>query len=129
MGKMVVNSAQIQCTMGAAPGALTVTGPKVKGGGQFAANVMDNKPNTNVAPFGMCNSMGNPAVQAATNAAMGTLTPQTCTPMTSSAPWTPGKPKVKVRKQAALDDACTLTCTYGGTISVKSAGQTKVTLK
>ena len=84
MGKMVVNGAQLECSFGAAPSAFGVIDPRVKGGGAFAANVMDNKPAFNVKPFGMCKSLANPTVASATSAAMGTLTPQPCTPMTIS---------------------------------------------
>lgn len=129
MGKMVVNGALLQCSFGAAPSSLGVLGPKVKGGGAFAANVMDNKPAFNIKPFGMCSSMANPTVSAATSAAMGVLTPQPCTPMTMAAPWAPGKPKVKIRKMPAVDDACTLNCNWGGVIKVNFAGQVLVDLK
>lgn len=128
MGKMVVNGALLQCSFGNAPSSLGVLGPIVKAGGAFAANNMDNKPMANVKPFGMCSSMANPTVASATSAALGVLTPQPCLPVTS-APWTPGKPKVKVRKMPAVDDACTLNCNWGGVIQVKNAGQVIVTIK
>lgn len=129
MGKMVVNGAKLECSFGAAKSPITVLVPLVKGGGAPAANIMDNKPMANIMPFGVCKSMANPAVAAATSAAMGTLTPQPCTPMTATAPWAPGHKKVKVRKMPALDDTCQLVCMFGGAIKVSDAGQTKVTLK
>lgn len=129
MGLAVVNNALLQCSFGAAPSALGVVDPRVKCGKQPAANIMDNKMAFNIRPFGMCSSMANPTVASATAAAMGVLTPMPCTPMTMAAPWTPGKPKVKIRKFPAVDDACTLNCNYGGVIKVNFAGQVLVTLK
>ena len=63
------------CTGGVAPSALNVlpigrpmcTGP--------AANIADVAPMVNVPPFGMCNMPSNPAVAAATAAALGVSTP------------------------------------------------------
>lgn len=129
MGKAVVNNAQLSCSMGTSPSNLGVVAPTVKAGKQPAANVKDALPAFNIRPFGMCQSQQNPQVAAATAAAQGTLTPQPCTPMTVGASWSPGKPTVKVRKQPAVDDACTLSCKWGGTISISNAGQTVVDLK
>ena len=47
---------------------------------------MDNQPIANIAPFGVCISLANPAVAAATAAAMGVLVPLPCMPVTP-APW------------------------------------------
>ena len=56
---------------------------------------MDNKPFVNILPFGMCMSLANPMVAAATAAALGALTPMPCIPVTP-APWVPGSPTVLV---------------------------------
>ena len=125
MGFLVVKTALLQCTQGLAPGSLTVIRPTVTANKMDAATVMDMAPTTNIAPFGMCNSKANPSVIAATAAAQGVHTPAPCMPVTGS-PWTPGAKKVKIQKMAALDDASTCSCKWNGTISVKSAGQTKV---
>lgn len=114
--------------MGTSPSSLGVVVPLVKGESKPAANAMDNAPGANVKPFGMCNSPANPAVAAATAAALGVLTPQPCAPVIAG-PWSPGSPTVKVRGQAAVDDACKLSCAYGGSISVSAPGQGIVTLK
>lgn len=90
MAKVVVNGAQLRCTMGDAPGSLAVLpGKNIQVENQEAATVNDIQPNTNIPPFGMCKSLANPQVAAATSAAMGALTPQPCFPIIP-APWAPG---------------------------------------
>ncbi len=124
MPLQVVNTAMLQCTFGAAPGTLTVLpNSKLLGDTMPAANIMDYKPMVNIAPFGMCMSMSNPQVAAATSAAMGVLTPMPCIPMTQS-PWTPGAAKTLVANMPALHDGCMCNCMWGGMIKVAFAGQT-----
>jgi hypothetical protein len=94
----------------------------VKTGNMDAGNIMDHVPNMNIPPFGMCQSMANPQVAAATAAALGVLTPQPCLPVTA-APWTPGSPTVLVNGQPALTATCTCQCAWGGVITVASPGQ------
>jgi hypothetical protein len=89
---------------------------------QPAATIMDNKPMVNVMPFGMCMSPANPAVAAATAAALGVLTPMPCLPNTTT-PWAPGAPTVLVAGQPALDDTSKLMCMWAGVISVTVPGQ------
>jgi Domain of unknown function (DUF4280) len=126
MGQLVVMGAMMQCTMGVAPGTLMVLPTnKVNGSNVPAANIMDYKPIVNITTFGMCQSPSNPVVAAATAAAMGVLTPMPCVPMTS-APWTPGASKTMIGNMPALTNSCTCQCSYGGTISITNAGQTKI---
>jgi Domain of unknown function (DUF4280) len=126
MPKSVVNGAALQCTMGVAPGTLTILPTNMtQGDEQNAATVMDFQPMTNIGTFGMCQSPSNPQVAAATAAAMGVLTPQPCVPMTTS-PWTPGSSTTTINNLAALTDSCTCMCTWAGTISITQAGQTTV---
>jgi hypothetical protein len=124
MPENVCMGATLQCSFGAAPSKLVVLpANKVMTSNVPAANIMDHKPNVNIMPFGMCSSMANPAVAAATSAAMGVLTPQACTPMTM-APWVPGAPTVLIANQPALDTPSKLICSFGGSISIQDAGQT-----
>jgi hypothetical protein len=88
-----------------------------------AGNIMDHVPITNIPPFGMCQSLANPQVAAATAAALGVLTPMPCVPNTT-APWAPGSPTVLVANQPALNDTSQLMCTWAGVITVSSPGQT-----
>lgn len=74
----------------------------------------------NVPSFGLCQSLANPQVAAASSA--GPLVPQPCLPVIP-APWTPGSTSVTIGGLAALDDSCKCACTWGGTITVSSAGQ------
>ena len=115
---LVTVGTQLTCTFGAAPSALTITPQnKVMAGNKPVGTIMDNKPMVNIIPFGVCNSLSNPTVAAATSAAMGVLTPQPCVPVTPS-PWTPGSPTVKVGNMPALTDTCKLMCNWGGQITV-----------
>lgn len=125
MGIAVCNGATLQCSFGVAPGTLTVLPVNmVMTSSQPAANIMDNKPMVNIAPFGMCTTLTNPAVAAATSAAMGVLTPQPCIPVTT-APWVPGAPTVLVANQPALNNSSKLMCQWGGVIQVVVPGQTQ----
>ena len=52
------------------------------------AGVVTDVGAASVPPFGLCTSMANPQVAAATAAAQNVLTPQPCQPVLS--PWSPG---------------------------------------
>lgn len=126
MPNQLVMGASIKCSFGSAPGSLMVL-PKnrVMANKVPAANIMDNIPMVNILPFAMCNSPSNPTVASATAAAMGVLTPMPCIPVTA-APWTPGNPQVMIGNMPIINDTSTLMCTWGGAITVSSAGQTTV---
>ena len=125
MPKLVCNTAQLQCSMGTLPAVLVVVRPTITILKLPIATVMDHEPVTNVPTFGMCNATTNPAVIAATSAAMGVHTAAPCVPNTRT-PWSPGCVKLKIQNQAALHEKCTLNCVWGGVITIKNAGQTKV---
>jgi hypothetical protein len=90
-----------------------------------AATIMDHVSMKNIMPFGMCTTLSNPQVAAATAAAQGVLTPQPCIPVTP-APWTPGSPTVTISGKLALNSSSTLMCNWGGVISVTNPGQQMV---
>jgi hypothetical protein len=121
MAKLVVNGAKTKCSQGTSPGSLSVVRAEMQSDDKDGATVQDYQPNTNVLPFGMCQSMSNPSVASATAAAEGTLTPQPCVPMTTSA-WSPGASKTKIKDDAALTDDSKCTCSWGGTIEITAAG-------
>ena len=126
---LVVTGAVIQCAGALPPGiaTFTATAGTVKGGKMDAGTKSHQTP-TNIPTFGMCNLTTNPTVASATSAAMGVHTPMPCQPNIAS-PWTPGATKVKISNDNALHDGCTASCSYGGAITVKSAGQTVVQVK
>lgn len=127
MGLVVVTGAQCICPFGSAPCSLTVTSQQtilVEGGP--AATIMDMKPGANLAGFGMCMSLANPTVAAATAAALGVLTPQPCT-MTPAGTWNSTNPKVLAGGKPILTNEATLVCGFGaGVIQITSPGQAKV---
>jgi len=117
--------ATLKCSFGAAPSTLVVLPVNRTLTQTPDANIMDHKPLVNIMPFGMCSAPSNPAVIAATAAALGAFTPAPCVPATP-APWTPGALKVLIANMPALDNISTLTCLWGGVIQVQNAGQTTV---
>lgn len=122
MALKVCMGATIQCSFGAAPGSLIVLPVNCVMTGTPAANIMDGKPMVNVMPFGVCSSLANPTVAAATAAALGVLTPMPCIPNTP-APWAPGAPTALVANMPALDSNSKLMCIWGGVIQVVVPGQ------
>jgi len=119
----VCSGAMLQCSFGLAPSSLVVL-PVNRTFTSYmpAANIMDHVPMVNILPFGVCTSLANPTVAAATSAAMGVLTPMPCIPATA-APWVPGAPTVLLGNMPALDDTSKLMCNWGGVISVVYPGQ------
>ena len=83
----VTAGAALTCSFGIAPSTLTAIpqGAPVQAGGALAATIQDSRPMASIAPFGMCTTPTNPQVAAATAAALGTLTPQPCIPVTTRA--------------------------------------------
>ena len=123
MGAVVCAGATMQCSMGVSPSTLNVLPlRRAVVGGMPAATVADNIPMVNVPPFALCTSLANPAVVAATAAALGVLTPMPCTPVLPS-PWLPGSPTVLVGGLPALNDASVCACAYGGVITLLTPGQ------
>jgi hypothetical protein len=122
MPKLVVNGAKLSCDQGIAPSTLTVLPLGLAAADeQPAATIMDNKPIVNIAPFGMCQTMANPQVAAATAAAMGTLTPMPCIPVIE-APWSPGASITTINEVQALSDDSKCSCAWSGNISITDPG-------
>lgn len=126
MAQQVCQGATLMCSFGMAPSQLNILpANRVNTGQMPAATTMDNKPMVNILPFGMCTTLSNPQVAAATAAALGVLTPQPCIPVTSS-PWIPGSTATQIGGQAALTSTCQLMCAWGGAITVTVPGQQTV---
>ncbi|CAM6275079.1 MULTISPECIES: DUF4280 domain-containing protein [Citrobacter] len=119
----VCNGATLQCSFGLAPSPLCVVPiSRTLVNSVPMANIMDNKSFVNILPFGMCSSMANPTVAAATAAALGVLTPMPCIPVTI-APWMPGSPTILVGGMPALTAQSKLMCNWGGVIQIVFPGQ------
>ncbi len=125
MALIVCGGAMCQCSFGTTPSSLQVLPLNKTINIQPVANIMDNKPMVNILPFGMCSSLANPQVAAATSAAMGVLTPQPCLPFIS-APWVPGSPTVLVGNKPALNNSSKLMCNWGGVIQITQPGQQSI---
>lgn len=127
MPQQVVSGAMLMCSFGVAPSTLTVTPENLVAGSKLpAATIMDFVPMKNIMPFGMCMTLSNPVVAAATAAKLGAFTPAPCIPATTS-PWTPGSATVTVGKKPALTNVCTCLCQWGGVISITNPGQVTIT--
>ncbi|RZI46934.1 DUF4280 domain-containing protein [Candidatus Finniella inopinata] len=123
MGVQTISTAPISCCMGTAPATLTALPISFDLTMVMpAATINDHLPFLNILPFGMCITLGNPLVAAATAAALGILVPLPCLPMTM-APWAPGAPTVQLGGQPALNDSSVLTCMWGAAIAIGSPGQ------
>ncbi len=108
-GKAVCNGAMLKCSKGAAPSNLKVLPIKqVYLNEQAIATISDMKPMVNILPFGACMRPHNPP----------------CTPMIT-APW---KDPIKhfISTEEVVCTNSTLTCSFGGKISVAMEGQTGV---
>ncbi|MEM9117493.1 MAG: DUF4280 domain-containing protein [Cyanobacteria bacterium P01_F01_bin.56] len=127
MPKQVCTGAKLQCSFGASPSSLIAIpkGPPTFATVPNAATIKDHIPIANIPPFGMCTSLANPAVAAATAAAFGVLTPMPCIPVTP-APWAPGCPKVNINNTRALNNTSTCMCTWLGVISISDPGQNPI---
>jgi len=126
MPLQVCMGAMMQCSFGMAPSSLVVLPTnKVMTNMVPDANIMDHIPMTNIMPFGMCQSIANPTVAAATTAALGVLTPMPCIPATP-APWVAGAPTVLLGNFPSLDNVSQLMCIWGGVITFTDAGEETV---
>jgi len=122
MGKpCAVSGAMIMCSFGLAPSTLSVVAPRPIVEGRPVATITDVAPGANIAPFGMCESLANPTVAAATAAALGALTPMPCVPVVP-APWIPMAPQTMAGGAPVLVAGSTCVCVYGGSISLAMPG-------
>ena len=116
----------MQCSFGMAPSSLVVLPTnKVMTNMVPDANIMDHIPMVNIMPFGVCTSIANPTVAAATAAALGVLTPMPCIPATP-APWIAGAPTVLLGNFPSLDNVSQLMCMWAGVITFVDAGEVTV---
>lgn len=119
MANLVCSGAALACSMGTTPASFTGSGEEVSG--PTAVGVISDTDTAAIPTFGLCQSPSNPEVAAAE-------APQPCMPVIDS-PWDPGSASVMIDGEAALDDSSQCECTWGGTITVSSPGQTDTTLE
>jgi hypothetical protein len=123
MGFHVCMGAMLQCSFGVAPSSLVVLPiNRTLTSNVPGATIMDHVPLLNIMPFGVCSSIANPMVAAATTAALGVLTPMPCIPVTV-APWVVGAPTALEGNMPLLNDSSKLMCMWGGVIQVVVPGQ------
>ena len=116
-----LQGAMMQCSFGLAPSTLNVIPGTVLIEGRPAATIMDTAMAVNIPPFALCTSLLNPITAAQTSAALGVLTPGTCTP-TVVAPWTPLAPLTMIQGKPALAMGSMCMCAYGGVINIVNPG-------
>ena len=115
----VVETAMLRCSFGLAPCTLVVPPTsQVLVEGRPAATIACSEP-LNVPTFGMCTTLTNPEVAAATTAALGTLTPMPCVPVLT--PWIPTTTTL-VAGQPALVAGSSCVCAYGGVVEILMPG-------
>lgn len=121
----VTATAMMTCSFGVAPSALNVLpASRVFIEGKPAATVKDMIPMTNIPPFGMCMSLSNPQVAAATSAALGVLTPMPCIPVPVG-PWKPGAARTKIGGMPALTAGSICNCSWGGVVTIGFPGSVR----
>ena len=111
----------LTCSFGLAPSTLNVIPGPILFEGRPVATIMDTVMGVNIPPFSLCTSLLNPITAAQTSAALGVLTPGTCTPSVV-APWTPGAPLTMVQGKPALTLGSMCMCAYGGVINIVNPG-------
>lgn len=118
----VVSGALAMCSFGIAPSSLNfLPATRVTVEGRPVGTILDIAPGANIPPFGMCTSLSNPTVAAATAAALGVLTPMPCVPVIAG-PWKPGAARTTVAGRPALVSGSTCNCAWAGVISVTFPG-------
>jgi len=126
MGQQVCMGADIKCSFGNKPSSLIVLpNNRVTTNYMLNATIMDHISMVNILPFGMCTSITNPAVAAATTSALGVLTPMPCIPVIPR-PWTPGNTTVLIGNMPIINNTSKCNCAFGGIISIVNAGQQTV---
>ena len=127
MAALVTTGALLSCTFGTAPGSLAGISRQIcLAEGKPAAVIQDTGMNIQITSFGMCTSLANPRVAAATAAALGVLMPQPCM-VAAGGTWIPTAPSVLIGGAPCLTSDSQLMCAGGmGMITVTDPGQMKV---
>lgn len=122
MGKpAVVATAMLHCSFGAAPCPLDVLPDNFVMIESRPAATISCFAIENIPTFGMCMTLSNPEVAAATSAALGVLTPMPCVPVLT--PWDPLSTTL-IGGQPALVAGSTCICSWGGVVEIAFPGST-----
>lgn len=119
----VVQGAKLKCSFGDSESTFQIPmDHKIYIRNKPQGNIMDFKPNINILPFGMCSSLANPTVAAATAANNGRLQKMPCIPATVM-PWFMGKNDKLLENFPALLNSSTTMCMWCGKITITDDGQ------
>lgn len=119
----VVQGATLRCSFGDSDSVFKVPNThEIYIRKKSQGNIMDFKPNQNIFPFGLCSSLANPEVAAATSANNGVLKKMPCNPATVLQ-WINGKEDFLIENYPALLTISTTTCMWCGVISIVDDGQ------
>ena len=123
MSLAVVRGASlIKCSFGLIPTPLVVLPDRtVMAEGMPMGNIADMVPLMNIVTFGMCISLANPEVDAATIAALGVLVPMPCIPVVVD-PWISEALDVMVEGPPAIDETAIVMCLWAGVIHIEEPG-------
>lgn len=125
MSAPVTTGAPIMCPFGIG-GSTLIANNKIWLEGKPALTIKDGAFGANILPFALCNAPANPAVIAATAAALGVPTPSVCLGNFVT-PWiVPGDSKLKINGVPLLTMGSTIQCAWGGTVKIIDPGQKKV---
>lgn len=115
----VVAEAVTKCSFGVAPCPIEVLPTnRVVIEDRPAATIMCSEI-INIPTFGMCMTLSNPEVAAATAAALGVLTPMPCVPVLT--PWI-SPSQTLIGDVPALVEGSTCMCDFGGVIEILFPG-------
>ena len=116
------SGAELQCNCGDNNSIYTVLPTKkILINNKPLAVISDTKPMINIKPFGLCKSMANPTVAAATAANKGKLQKMPCVPNIVE-PWSDGI-KHFLSKEQTPCNLSKVKCLYSGIIRVVDSGQ------
>jgi len=119
------SGATLKCTQGDSSSTYTVLPiKKVYINDKPLAVISDMKPMVNIKPFGMCKSMANPTVAAATAANRGRLQKMPCVPNTVGM-WSEGVSHFISDEMTPCNKSKCM-CAYAGEISVQDVAQSTV---
>lgn len=126
MGQIITSGSMMTCSFGMSPCPFQAISASTVLSKTPVGTIQDTSL-ASIATFGMCSSLSNPSVSAATTAALGVLTPMPCLPLISGSWFPPQKILVKGSPILTSDSKCI--CAYGGNISFISSIQMNVIIK